>query len=355
MSGSLATWSVGVTARKPPPSRARPLSLNQSGGAASVASKTASAAKVMPPRQTTEPALSAVAIQYSLTATPPKCPLDAGAVGFQHGFGRHQGKRNAGFASVARRISIEARAQGEQQLDAGGTSPDHGDAPYLAGAAPGAQLLKLRQEHPDGLDRDAVFGGARNGCQTGRYANVDRENIVGDGQPVGEQHTLGAAVEPDCLCMDKAGSGHGGQPDEIDMRLLRSIEARNNARQHRGIGCFQIAGDQRHSDARQRPVREGPDDVRMGMAAAEQHDIRRDVDAAVHDWPVRTEACNGLRRSPWRRVVPMRSKYSRTWIVRLRPMPLARLKSAAANVPSVSSVARCSAIRSNSRSVAGRK
>src|SRR5258708_4600122 len=63
----------------------------------------------------------------------------------------------------------------------------------------------------------------------------------------------------------------------------------------------------------------------------------------------------GLRRSPWRCVVPIRSKYSRTFMVRLRPMPLARLKSAAANVPSASSPATCSAIRSHSRSVTGRK
>ncbi len=107
----------------------------------------------------------------------------------------------------------------------------------------------------------------------GRYPDVDRQNIVGDGRPAGEQHTLGAAIYSDRLRMDETGSGHGRQPDEIDVRLFRRIEARNNAGQHARIGCLQVAGDERHPHAPQWALREGLDNMHMGVAAAEQQDV----------------------------------------------------------------------------------
>src|SRR5258707_6248714 len=103
-------------------------------------------------------------------------------------------------------------------------------------------MLKSRQERPDRLDGDTVLGGAWNGSKVGRYPDIDRQNIVGDGRPACEQHTLGAAIYSDRFRVDEAGSGHGRQPDEIDVRLLPRIEARDNARQHARIWRIPITG-----------------------------------------------------------------------------------------------------------------
>ncbi len=227
-----------------------------------------------------------------------KCTLHPGIVSCQQGLVRHQDEGNVGIAAIMRGVGMHACAQGEDQFDAARTASDNRNASHLADAASRPQVFKLREERPDRFDGDAMFRRTGNGCEIGRYSDVDRQNVVGDRRPGGEQHPFGSAIEPDRLRVDEAGSGYCGEPDEIDVRFVRLIETRNDAREHAGIGRFEIAGDERHSHARQWSFRERLDDVHVGVAAAEQHNISRDMGVAVHDWPVRARAYDRLRRSP---------------------------------------------------------
>ena len=71
--------------------------------------------------------------------------------------------------------------------------------------------------------------------------------------------------------------------------------------------------------------------------------------AIVNPTPVTT------RVSPVRRVVPILSRYSRIWIVRLRPTPDRSLKAAAVNAPSGNSSASSRAISASRSTVSGKK
>ena len=52
------------------------------------------------------------------------------------------------------------------------------------------------------------------------------------------------AIETDRLVMDQPGAGKARQPHQVDMALGKAVLPGDIARQHAGIGCLGIAGDQ---------------------------------------------------------------------------------------------------------------
>jgi hypothetical protein len=82
------------------------------------------------------------------------------------------------------------------------------------------------------------------------------------------------ALEADRLGHDEAGAGSLRQANEVDMDLVAIVEAGDVARQHAGIGRAEVARDHGQPHAGLGAVGEGPKHDHMGMAAADEDDLR---------------------------------------------------------------------------------
>ena len=82
---------------------------------------------------------------------------------------------------------------------------------------------------PIGLDRDGVVAGARD--VEGRCdADVDREDVVGDGRPVAAQDPAAGQVEAGGRVVEESGPGEARQRTEVYVRLVEAVVARDQAR-----------------------------------------------------------------------------------------------------------------------------
>ena len=96
------------------------------------------------------------------------------------------------------------------------------------------------------------------------------------------QHRALCRVEGDGLVADQASAGKARKPAEIDVTFLKRVMSSDVTRQHAGIGCLDIAGDERHAHPRHRPHAKALQHVDMGMTAADEHKILSDRNPLLH-------------------------------------------------------------------------
>ena len=181
------------------------------------------------------------------------------------------------------RIGQQMRTHGQDQLHATGSAADDRDpARPVRHAATRAQRRKLRQERADRLDGDAVLLRPIDMRQSRRDSDIDGQQVVGDGRPPGEQHTLLPAIDADGLSMDEPCAGHRAQPQQIDVRIALGIEPGNDTGQHPGVRGLQVARHQGQAHARLRLHGERLQDVHMRVPPAEQDDVGVNLPRAHH-------------------------------------------------------------------------
>ncbi len=109
--------------------------------------------------------------------------------------------------------------------------------------------------------------------QVRRRADVDGDDVVGDGRAVAAQHGTSVAVEARGLVMDEAGAGPRRQRRQVDVALLGRVMPGDEARQHAGIGRQHVARDERHRDAGNGPLGEAVEHIDLGVAAADEDEV----------------------------------------------------------------------------------
>ena len=183
---------------------------------------------------------------------------------------RDEGDADCGLARDLAQPMIDR----QRQFHAARTAADHDDAQR---AVPVFHALDESEPAPaqlrDGLHRCRVLGGARDGVETGRRADVEDEQVVGNRRPVLQQHPAVGPVETDGLGLDQARAGPGRQPGEIDVTVVEGVMAGDEARDHAGVGRLDVPADQGQAHAGHRLHAEAFQDVDMGMAAANQHEV----------------------------------------------------------------------------------
>jgi hypothetical protein len=187
----------------------------------------------------------------------------------------HQGEgERIRVGAGPRRISTQPVAEGQEQFHPARTAAHHHDAARASRRKrTDAQHLELLEEAPDRLDRDGVALGARDARQGRRDADIDRDEIVSERRPAFEEDAPGGPVEPPGGCVDQPRAGRRAEADEVDMRLAPFVEAGDHAGHHSRIGRLQVPGDERDARPLLRTSGKGGDDVHMGVAAADKHDV----------------------------------------------------------------------------------
>ena len=168
----------------------------------------------------------------------------------------------------------QAMIDRQRQLDAARAAPDHRDVQGLAPARHARDEGEpAAAEFGDRLHRRGVLGRAGDRRQAGRGADVERQEIVGDGRPVLQQHLAIDAIEPDRFGLDQARAGPRRHARKVDVAFVEGIVAGDEARDHAGVGGLDVAPDQRQADAGHRLHAEALQHMDVGMAAADQHEI----------------------------------------------------------------------------------
>ena len=196
--------------------------------------------------------------------------------------GRHQVEAQpVRIRAGPREFAAQAMAHGHQQFDSACAAADDADAQRPARRQHAlAQAFPARVETADRLDRNRVLRGALR-IQRRRGAGVDAQPVVGDRRSGPQQHPPVRQVEPDDFVLVQPGVRGARERGEIDVRLVEAVVARDQARQHAGVGCLDFATDDGQAHPRQRLHREAADDLDVRVAAAQQDEV--DVDRArVH-------------------------------------------------------------------------
>ena len=136
-----------------------------------------------------------------------------------------------------------------------------------------AELEPAPAELGDRLDRDRPLLGTRDGPDIGRRADIDRQQVVAERRLVLQQHPPPGAIDAGRLGMDQPHARSGAELRQVDVALREAVAAGDEARDHAGVGRLDIAADQRHRRVLQRPLAELLQDMDVGMAAADQHQI----------------------------------------------------------------------------------
>ena len=271
-----------------PASRASPVAANQAGGAACVASSTASAGISRPSSAAIVPGPSAATAQCSWTATPRRGEVPAKRCAHplvmawqanrrpSPGRSRYPGPAPSSAASAqqprrAATAAIRPRRRRRRPPRCGARPPD-----------------RHRARRSSSFARNAPIGFTAMPCsaapaiarKVGRDADVDRERCRRRcaGRPANSTRFAVRSSPVASAWMSRVPVRAASRTRSICASSAR-VDARDDAGQHAGIGRFQIAGHQRHPHARQRARGEGLEHVHMGMAAADEHDIGGDRDA----------------------------------------------------------------------------
>ncbi len=80
-------------------------------------------------------------------------------------------------------------------------------------------------------------------------------------------------IEVDHFILIKPRPGEPGERTGIDMRVVETVVAGDEARQHPGIGCVHLAADQGEANARDRFHSEHAQHRDVGVAGADQHHV----------------------------------------------------------------------------------
>ncbi len=174
------------------------------------------------------------------------------------------------------RLGPQPGPQRQQQFDPAGTAANYNNPARPVGlATPVKQHIDFSQERADGLDRNRIQFGACDRCQSRRNADVGRQQVIRNRRTTRQHDTFVGAIDTVDLGMNKPRAGRCGKANQIDMGLLRRVKTGNHARQHAGIRRRQIARDQGHADAGQRPHGKIRQYVNVRVAAADDNDILR--------------------------------------------------------------------------------
>ncbi len=197
--------------------------------------------------------------------------------------GRKQEREFRSVATVGARVGKQVGAHGQGKLDTTRAAANHRDATRPVGqAALLPQCGELAEKRPDRLDRDAVFGRAGNMRQGRGDSDIDGKQIIGHGRAAGEEHPLLRSIDADRVSMYQPCACHRAEAHEIDVSLFLRVQAGNDARQHPGVGSFEIARHQGQAHPRLRPHRERFQDMHMRVSAAKQNDVRANLRSAHH-------------------------------------------------------------------------
>ena len=118
------------------------------------------------------------------------------------------------------------------------------------------------------------------------------EEVIHHETPVILHQVDDAELDADGLGVDQPCACPGGQPSEIDVALVEGIVASDEARNHARVGRLYVPADQRQPHARHRLHTEALQDMDMGVAAANQHEILEErsglhrLSYNVLEWPL---------------------------------------------------------------------
>ena len=186
-----------------------------------------------------------------------------------------------GIAPALAQQTAQAMLHGERHLDARRAATDGQEAHGLLARdhALHHSLPPLRQPI-DGLDRGGVLSGAGYGAQVRRRTDVDRDQIVGDRRPRPASHAPFSTIETGRFLVDQTRAGETGERPQIDVALRARVVAGNEPGQHPGVRCLDVPRDEGDAQARHRSHAEAFQDMDVGVAAADEHQVfddRRDT------------------------------------------------------------------------------
>src|SRR5436853_470192 len=84
-------------------------------------------------------------------------------------------------------------------------------------------------------------------------------------------HVAAGEIEVDRFILIKPGAGEASERTGIDVRVVESVVASDEARQHSGIGCVHLSTDQSEAHARDGLHPEHAQHRDVGVAGADQH------------------------------------------------------------------------------------
>ena len=184
----------------------------------------------------------------------------------------------------------QAVPQGEGQLRPARPGPDHPDPqpPASFETAP----LRLRPPFPEEVDRldpEGVFFRPRDGVQGRARADVQGQEVEPDRRAAGHQDPSGAKVDLRRRAVHDPRIREPAELSQVDVRLLRSVVARDQAGQHAGVGGQQVTRYQGEPHPGDRPHPEALEHRHVAVPAPDQHDVgghgRRGAGGCVRAMP----------------------------------------------------------------------
>ena len=166
----------------------------------------------------------------------------------------------------------------ERELHARDAAPDH------AGISPARREEggPAVGERPERLGGDGMGAEARQIRHRRGDADIDGDDIVGQGGPPLQSNLPRGAVEPGGALAHEPGAGEARQAHEVDLELGARVVPCDVAGQHAGVGGARVRVDQREPRAGQRVHRPAAQDERVGVAAADQHEVAGEGDRGHH-------------------------------------------------------------------------
>ena len=180
---------------------------------------------------------------------------------------------------------LQRMADRQQELDAAGSGSDHSDA-GSSGSGQDAlpDLGPAAEKVADRLDRNHRFGSSWNRVKSGRGADVDGDQVVGNGRPGTAQNPFGIQVQADGLIMEEAGARKLGERPQVDVRLVVFVVTGDQARKHTGVRSVDVPGDEGQANTRHGLCAEALQDSHVAVTAADQNQILGDGNLnRVHD------------------------------------------------------------------------
>ena len=188
----------------------------------------------------------------------------------QIGQGGWRGLKHGHQRLPARRAQTVRRGHG--QFDPTDAAAHHHQTRAFGRA--GDKRLPARGIGAKRLGRNAVFGKSRQIGQVRGDADVDAGKVIGNRRAVGQHDLPRRAVDAGGAVQDQPRPGKPRQPHQVDHHLAPRVMARHMAGQHARVGRDRTGVDQGQSCAGQGVHRPHPQHQRMGMTAADQHEIR---------------------------------------------------------------------------------